>query len=173
MCKNAAFKRSLTESVTRPYQGLFIYFGFSGHVFYDKDGKVVPSSKVYVEGINGESVWILICDAQNKILHGNCQTSKALPVKLLESFLQEYSPTYDGKFVMLDQGGELYCNLEIHNLFRKFGYEVQCTGADASNQNGPVECAHRTISNSIWALLFGSELSTCFWPYTFNHVLRI
>ena len=50
---------------------------------------------------------------------------------------------------------------------------AKCTGADASNQNGPVERAHRTISNSIWALLFGSGLSTHFWPYAVNHVLRI
>ena len=74
---------------------------------------------------------------------------------------------------MLDQGGKLYCNPEIRNLFYKLVYEVQCTSADVSNHNGPVERAHRTISNSIWALLFGSELSTCFWPYAFNHVLRI
>ena len=74
---------------------------------------------------------------------------------------------------MLDQGGKLYCNPEIQNLFRKFGYEVRCTGADASNQNEPVECAHRTVSNSVWALLFRSGLSAHFWPYAFNYVLRI
>ena len=72
MRKNAASKRSLTESVTRPYQGLFIDFGFSGFISYDKDGKVVPSSRVHVEGVNGESAWILICDAQTKMLHGDC-----------------------------------------------------------------------------------------------------
>ena len=107
------------------------------------------------------------------MLHGNCQTSKASPVKYLESFLQEYSPTCDDKFVMLDQGGELYCNPEIRNLFQKFRYDVRCIGADASNQNGPVECAHCTISNTIQVLLFGSGLSACFWPYAFNHVLQI
>ena len=112
--------------------------------------------------MNGESAWILICDAQTKILHGDCQKSKASPVKYLKSFLQEYSPTCEDKFVMLDQGGELYQNPEICNLFCKFGYEVRCTGADASKQNGPVEYAHCTISNSIWILLFGSGLPTCF-----------
>ena len=137
------------ESITRPYQGLFIDFGFSGCVSYDKDGKVEPSSRVHVQGINGESAWILICDAQTKMLHGNCQTNKASPVKYLKSFLQEYSPTCDNNFVMLDQGGKLYCNLEIRNLFCKFGYEVQCTGADASNQNGPVE---RTV---LFQIVFG------------------
>ena len=55
MRKNTASKRSLTESVTHPYQGLFIDFGFSSCVSYDKDGKVVPSSRVHVKGINRES----------------------------------------------------------------------------------------------------------------------
>ena len=72
MLKNAASKRSLTEFVTYPYQDLFIDFRFSGHISYDKDGKVIPSSHVHVESVNGESLWILIFDAQTKILHGNC-----------------------------------------------------------------------------------------------------
>ena len=76
MRKNAASKRSLTKSVTRPYQDLFIDFGFSGYISYDKDGKVVPSSWAHVEGVNGESVRIFICDPQTKILHGDCQYVK-------------------------------------------------------------------------------------------------
>ena len=67
------------------------------------------------------------------MLHGDCWTSKASPVKYLESFLQEYSPDCPDKFVMLDQGGELYRLPEIRNLFRKYDYEVRCTGADALN----------------------------------------
>ena len=108
MRKNTVSKQSLTESVVRPYQGLFINFEFSGCVSYDKDGKVVPSSRVHVKGVNEESLWILICDAQTKVLHGDCQTSKVSPVKYLESFLQEYSPECPDKFVMLDQGDKLY-----------------------------------------------------------------
>ena len=63
MRKNTASKRSLMESVIHPYQGLFIDFGFSGKVSYDKEEKVIPSSRVHVEELNGESAWILICDA--------------------------------------------------------------------------------------------------------------
>ena len=76
------------------------------------------------------------------MLHGDCRTSKASPVKYLESFLQEYSPDCPDKFVMLDQGGELFGSPEIRTPFRKYNYEVRCTGADASNQNGAVERAH-------------------------------
>ena len=116
MRKNSASKQSFTESIVlHPYQGLFINFGFSGQVSYDKDRKVVPSSHVHVEGINKESAWILIYDAQTKMLHDDCQTSKASPVKYLESFLQGYSPTCENKFLMLDQGRELYPNPEICN----------------------------------------------------------
>ena len=72
MRKNAASKRSLTKSAVHPYQGLFIDFGFSGHVSNDKNGKVIPSSCVCVEGVNRESSWIFICNAQTKMLHGDC-----------------------------------------------------------------------------------------------------
>ena len=44
LCKNSPSKQSLSEMVTCPYQGLFIDFGFSGRVSYDKEGKVIPSS---------------------------------------------------------------------------------------------------------------------------------
>ena len=43
------------ESIICPYQGLFIDFSFSGHIFYDKDGKMLPSNCEYVEGLNEES----------------------------------------------------------------------------------------------------------------------
>ena len=42
-----------------------------------------------------------------------------------------------------------------------------------SHQNGPVERAHRTVSQSVKALLFGAGLDVKFWPYAFMHVLRI
>ena len=80
------------ESVTVPYQGLFVDFGFSGKVSRDKDGNVIESSRADVEGLNGENCWILIADAMTKMLHGDTRTSKASPLKYLESFLEAYSP---------------------------------------------------------------------------------
>ena len=74
----------------------------------------------------------------------------------------------------MDQGGELFNNPEIKNLFSKSGYRIHPTGADASNQNGPVEQAHRSIDDTIWALLLtGSGIDTKFWPYAFYHALRL
>ena len=47
------------------------------------------------------------------------------------------------------------------------------TGTDSSFQNGPVERAHCTIATSTKALLFGAGLDVKFWPYAFNHAIRI
>ena len=173
MQKNSAGKRSLSESVTHPYQGLFIDFGFLGKLSFDKDGKVKPGLQEDIEGIHGETAWILISDAQTKMLHGGCRTSKASPIKYLKSFLKAHSPPVSNKFVVLDQGGELFCLPKVCNLFRKYDYDVRCTGADASFQNGVVERAHRTVATSVCALLFGAGLPVKFWSYAFQHVLCI
>ena len=105
--------------------------------------------------------------------HGDTRLSKASPIKYLECFLQEYSPNVSNKFVVLDQGGELYCNPEVLNLFQNYKHKVFPTGADSSFQNGPVERGHQTVATSFLALLFGSGLFIKFWPYAFLHVLWI
>ena len=65
-------------------------------------------SKVFQEGLSGDTAWILISDAQTKMLHGDTRMLKASPIKYLKSFLKEYSPNVSNKFVVLDNGGELY-----------------------------------------------------------------
>lgn len=57
--KNNPNKRSLSEIVSCPYQGFFIHFGFSGYISYDKEGKVIPSICEDLQGINGETTWII------------------------------------------------------------------------------------------------------------------
>ena len=86
------------------------------------------------------------------MLHDDTRLSKSFPVKYLESFLQQYSPECKNKWVVLDQGGELYGNPDVRNLFKRYHYEIFLTGADSSSQNGPVERAHRTVSNGIISL---------------------
>ena len=107
------------------------------------------------------------------MLHGDTRLTKASPLKYLESFLKEYSPECKNKWVVMDNGGKLYSNPKIWNLFATFGYEIYPTSPDSSNQNGPVERAHCTVSQGIKALLFGAGLNVKFWPYVFIHVLRI
>jgi hypothetical protein len=115
----------------------------------------------------------LIADAHSRMLHGDTRLTKASPVKYFESFLSEYSPNCRNKWVVMDQGGELYKNPRVRNLFKKFKYEIYPTGADSSSQNGPVERSHRTVSNGVKAILIGAGLDIKFWPYAFNHVVRI
>ena len=54
-----------------PYQGLYIDFGFTGRILKDKDGKIIESSCVDIEGLNGKQAWILISYGKTRILHGD------------------------------------------------------------------------------------------------------
>ena len=171
--KRSAGKKSLSDSVSVPYQGLFIDFSFSGALARDKEGKIIESSREDCEGLNGETSWILISDAFTKMLHGDTRQSKSSPVKYLESFLEEYSPHVSNKFVVLDQGGELYGNPKVRNLFRRYKYRIYPTGSDSSFSNGAVERAHRTVAQCVRALLFGANQHLKFWPFAFHHVIRI
>ena len=40
-------------------------------------------------------------------------------------------------------------------------------------QNGPVERGHRTLANTIRALLLGAGLNIKFWPYAFYHAMQM
>ena len=75
--------------------------------------------------------------------------SKASSLVWLESFLSVYSPECKNKWVTMGQGGKLFNNPKVVTLFQRYGYEVLPTGADSSFQNGPVERAHRTVSQGI------------------------
>ena len=166
-------KKSLRNSVERPYQELFIDFSFSGKIQRDKKGVVIEASRKDVEGMNGETAWILISDAQTRMLHGDTRLSKSAPVKYLELFLQQYSPECKNKWVVLDQGGELYGDPDVRNLFKRYHYGIFPTGANSLSQNGSVERVHRTVSNGIKNCLIGAGLPIAYWPFTFLHVLHI
>lgn len=96
------------------------------------------------------------------MLHADTCLSKSSPLKYLESFLTKYVPHCPDKCVFMDQGGELYHNPAIKNLFKKFGYEIYPTSPDASYQNGQVEKAHCTFSQGVKTHLFGTSLDVKF-----------
>ena len=96
-------KKSLRDSIERPYQGLFIDFAFSGKVKRDEEGVVIEARRKDVKGMNDETAWILISDAQTRMLHGDTCFSKSSTVKYLEPFLQHYSPKCKNKWNVLDQ----------------------------------------------------------------------
>jgi len=105
--------------------------------------------------------------------HDDTRVSKASPIKWLRDFLEKHAPACSGKYVFMDQGGELCNNPEVHKLFTCFGYELWPTGADASNQNAPVEGGHLVVASTIRALLLGANLPIKFWPHAFHFWLRI
>ena len=73
----------------------------------------------------------------------------------------------------MDQGGELWHNPAITNLFREFGYETRPTGADASNQNGPVERLHlMTFANAVRKMLFGAAFSPKFKFFAHKNIIN-
>ncbi|KAG7374842.1 reverse transcriptase RNA-dependent DNA polymerase [Nitzschia inconspicua] len=156
-----------TRTATQPFQGLSIDFSFAGVRSKDMERK-----KDFT-GLNGETCWILVTDHFIRAVFGDTRVSKASPIEWLRSFLRQHSPQCPGKYVYLDQGGELYANPAVRALFEEFGYAVRPTGADASNQNGPVERAHLTVANALRAMLLGAGLDPRFWPYAFHHFLRI
>ena len=92
----------------------------------------------------------------------------------LRNFLHTYCPGKGvGRYVYVDQGGELYQSPKVRKLFKHHGFEVLPTGADSSHQNGPVERQHRTVADGMRAMLLGANLDVKFWPYAFKHYVRI
>ena len=159
--------QNTTRTATMPYQGLSVDFSFSGTKSKNKDRE-----RDYL-GFNGETSWILVTDHFTRRHHGDTRLSKASPLAWLRHFLKNHSPRMPNKYVYLDQGGELFKNPAVRQLFKEFDYDIRPTGADASNQNGPVERAHLTIGNGIRAMLHGANMDVRFWPYAFHHFLRI
>ena len=159
-----------TRTETIAHQGLSIDFSFAGQTSDN-----ASSRRKYYEGFNGETYWILITDHYTSMKYGDTRTSKASPLKWLNFSLSQYSlgDNCKDKYVHMDQGGELCNNPDARNLFTSKGYQIRSTGIKASCQNGPVERAHQTLSNSIRALLTGANLAVKVWPYTFYHDMRL
>ena len=143
-------------------QLIYLDFGFSGRLSRDKEGNIIKSSREDIQGVNGETSWILISDGKTRIIHSDCSLSKVSPIKYIESFLQQYAPECKEKWAVMDGDGELFQNPEVNTLFKKYGYECLCTGADSSFQKGPVERAHRTVSTGIIYLMIGAGLDIKF-----------
>ena len=97
----------------------------------DKESVVIEASRKDVEVMNGETAWILISNVQTRIIHDETRLSKSSPVKYLESFLQQYSLECMNKWIVLDQGGEVYTNHEVQNLFKGYIYVIYATCADS------------------------------------------
>ena len=60
----------------------------------------------------------------------------------------------------------------IHMLFR-LKKTIRPTGSDSSHQLGSMERTHCTVANSIHTHLIGANIDIRFWPYCFDHTLRL
>ena len=120
---------------------------------------------------NGETFWILITDHFTGMKYGYVRISKAYPIALLRHFLNHYSPTCNEKYTHLDQGIELFNNLDVNKILQSFGCTLRSNGADTSHQNGPVKQSHRTLANSVRAMITGANLDIKFCPYTLYHAI--
>ena len=71
--------------------------------------------RVDYEGLNGETSWILVADHLQEPSMVIVVFRKRRQMEWIRHFLTTYSPTCSGKYIYRDQGGELWCNLEIQN----------------------------------------------------------
>ena len=137
-------------------------FSFSGVVSKD------TNRRKDIMGINGETSWILAQDVFSKMLHCDTRLSKASPLNWIDEFLTKYKPLdCRRRFIILDQGGELYGNPKVQKIIKKHEYDIMPTGADASFQN-PCKRYHQTIGDAIRAVLIGANLDAKFWPYALH-----
>jgi len=126
-------------------------------------------------GLNGETCYCLIVDHFSGMLHGAVFQSKAPPIKFLNNWLACYgaSNAIADKYVQFDLGGELGRCAEVVTLFQNARYAIEPTAPDLLHQNGPGEHPHWSIAESLRAILGGAGLYPKFWPYAFEHYLRL
>ena len=80
LTKSSDGHHSLHDSLTTPYQGLYVDLGFLGCISKDKEGNIIESSHVHIEGFNGEQSWILISDGRTRMLYIDTCLSKYSPL---------------------------------------------------------------------------------------------
>ncbi len=156
------------------YQGISVDFGFI--VQQSKNSERMQR----LQGLHGETCYCLITDHYSGTIWGRCFSSKSAPIDFLDQWLRRYAlpkahngANGEGKYVRLDGGGELGGNHEVKSLFENAGYAVEVTAPDSSHQNGPGERPHRSIGEALRAMLSGAGLHAKFWPYAFQHYVRL
>ena len=101
MTKASPGKRKIVA--TQPYEVLSIDFSFAGIVSKDK------SRREDIEGLNGETCWIVAQDVFSKIIHADVRISKAAPAQWLDKLMETYKPVgVPKRFICVDQGREIY-----------------------------------------------------------------
>ena len=125
-------------------------------------------------GDNNEQAFLLVADHFSDMLYGIAAGSKAPPLVWLNRLLTELTPGNErGKYVTMDQGGEMAKNGDVRKLFERHKYALRPTAPGASHQNAPAERPIQTFGNAMRAMLQGAALPMKYWPYAFYHFIRI
>ena len=157
---------AMTMRSTTGNQGISIDFGFMVQKSRDK------KRHHNLIGLNSETCYALITSHYSGQLYGRAFSTKAPPVDWINSWFANNAPSCPNKYVCMDGGGELGMSRDIHQTFANFGYAVELTGLDSSNQNGPSERPHQTIGDALRAMLSGANLQPRFRSYAFYHYVR-
>ena len=126
-----------------------------------------------LKGVDGETCYVMITDRYSGSCRVSIRKDKTPPLDFIREFLARYTPDVQEKTVRFDQGGELGGCAEVHDLFRRAGYEVEITGSDSSSEIGLVERPHRTIADAVRTMLYAAKLEPKYWPYALRQWLVI
>ena len=98
--------------------------------------------------------------------------SKATPLESIEDFLLTHAPGCSNNYAHMDQGNKLNCNPRVHKLFKRYGYTINATDADAPHQNAN-EDHQVTVGNGDCVVMICAGISPQFWRYVFHHYIQL
>ena len=105
----------------------------------------------HLEGESGEQAFLLVADHFSNMLYGMAAGSKAPPLAWMNRFLTKLTPGNEkGKYVTMDQGGEMSKNSEVRKLFEQHKYSIHPTAHGSSHQNAPAERSIQTIGSTLF-----------------------
>jgi len=103
---------------------------------------------------------MLATDHFSRMKHGNTRVSKASPINWLRDFIQKHAPACPGKYVFMDQGGELYNNPEVRKLFTRFGFSPRhstTVGRILNPQTGHISPQYHIVVDEHFSTVMSSR----------------
>ncbi len=137
--------------------------------------KAANATKRYrrLVGINGETCYVLITDRKSGAWRVSIRRDKTPPLDFFKEWLATHGSSAPNRRVRFDGGGELGGCTEVHDLFRKAGYDVEVTAPNSSSEIGQAERPHRTIADGVRTMLFAANLKPKYWPYALRQFVLI
>jgi hypothetical protein len=122
------------------------------------------------QGINGETVYLIVADHCTDVIWGIATSGKAPPIAWMNRWFAQYKPhSVPFHYTVMDEGGEMANNPDLLGLLDKHGYDISPTAPDSSFQNSPGERPHQDSGTSLRAMLHGASLPNKFWHFSFYY----